>query len=197
MRRYCACVALALTLLVGAAAAQQQSPTQQGSRPVRFTAAAVSAGGPRSVSGATRVEITINRWSTPAETEKLITTLKDKGAEALLDALRDMEPVGTIQTPGSLGYRLRYAHQEPMEDGGRRIFLATDRPISQWEAANQPRSIDYPFTYIELRMNSRGEGEGKLAIATQVGISAGGKVVELVNYASQPVQLNEVRREQG
>ena len=56
----------------------------------------------------------------------------------------------------------------PGEDGGRRIVLVTDRPISFWEAANQPRSIDYPFTLIELRLNRDGEGEGKMSIATKI-----------------------------
>lgn len=32
--------------------------------------------------------------------------MKDKGAEALLDTLRDMKPVGTISTPGDLAYDL-------------------------------------------------------------------------------------------
>ena len=47
-------------------------------------------------------------------------------------------------------------------------MLVTDRRIGFWEAANQPRSIDYPFTVIELRLNSDGEGEGKMSIATKI-----------------------------
>jgi hypothetical protein len=85
----------------------------------------------------------------------------------------------------------------PTDDGGRRIFLATDRPISAWEARNQPLSFEYPFTYIELRMNAQGQGEGKLALATKIDISASGRVIELVNYTSQPVQLNHVRLRDG
>ncbi len=161
--------------------------------PARLTAFAVSTGGPRSDSVATNVEITINRWSTPAETQRVIGVLKQKGAEALLEALRDMKPVGTIRTPRNLAYDLHYAHQEPTSDGGRRIFLATNRPISYWEAVNQPRITNYPFTFIELRMNGKGEGEGKLALATRIDVSNDGKLIELVNYRTQPVQLNQVR----
>jgi hypothetical protein len=78
------------------------------------------------------------------------------------------------------------------EDGGRRIFLATDRPIGFWEAVNRPRSINYPFTFIELRMYEDGRGEGKLSLATTV--IASGPIVELENWAAQPVQLNQVRK---
>ena len=196
------CAAAVVTALVSAAGAQQSSPAQRQSQtsgaqesalPERFTAVAVSAGGPRSAAGIERVDITIERWSTPGQTERLITVLKEKGEAALVEALTDMQPVGTIQTPGSLGYDLRYATEEPLPDGGRRIFIATNRPISYWEAVNRPRSIDYPFTYIELRVDAQGRGEGKLALATHIAVSRRGKVIELVNYASQPVQLNQVR----
>jgi hypothetical protein len=46
--------------------------------------------------------------------------------------------------------------------------LITDRRIGFWEAANQPRSIDYPFTFIDIRLNRDGEGEGKMSLATKV-----------------------------
>jgi hypothetical protein len=45
-------------------------------------------------------------------------------------------------------------------DGGERIFLATDRYIGFWEATQRPRTVDYPFTYIELRLGPDGTGEG-------------------------------------
>ena len=160
--------------------------------PQHFTAFAVSTGGLRTQSVATQVEVTISRWSTDTQAQRLISLLKTKGSDSLLDALRDQPSAGTIRTPGNLAYDLRFAHQEPGEDGGRRIFLATDRPISFWEAVNRPRSIDYPFTFIELRMKD-GTGEGKLNLATRIDVSRDGRTIELVNYATQPIQLNEVR----
>jgi hypothetical protein len=164
-----------------------------GTLPERFDAVAISTGGPRSDAVNTPVEITINRWSTPEENQRLINALKAHGPEAMLGTLRDLKSVGTINTPGNLAYDLRYAYQERTGEGGRQIVLATDRPISYWEAVNQPRIINYPFTFIELRMNSRGEGEGKLALATKIDVSSNGKLIELVGYSAQPIQLNEVR----
>ena len=94
-----------------------------------------------------------------------------------------------------LGYDLHYAHQMRGEDGGERVVLATDRRIGFWEAANQPRSIDYPFTVIELRLNRDGEGEGKMSIATKVIYDKEQNMVTLENYDLQPVQLTNIRRE--
>lgn len=162
--------------------------------PQHFRANAIGTGGLYTRPVTSQVDITISRWSTPGESERLLTTLKEKGPEALLDAVRDAKSVGTIRTPGNLAYDLRYAQQEMIGDGIQRIVLITDRPISMWEAVNRPRSFDYPFTMIELRINSSGEGEGKLNLATRIDVSRTGKMVELENYDTQPIHLTEVRR---
>jgi hypothetical protein len=184
----------AIGLCVSLAAAPLLSqPADPQSLPLKFAAFAVSLGGPNTRSGTAQVEIAIERWSTEAERQRLLDALK-KGQDNLLDTLRELRPVGHIRTPETLAYDLRYASQAPGEDGGQRLFLATDRPIGFWEAVNRPRSIDYPFTFIELRVNTDGEGEGKLSIATKVRASRDGRHIELENYGAQPVMLNEVRR---
>jgi hypothetical protein len=140
-------------------------------------------------SGAGRVIIRVTRWSTEAERTRLTSALQ-KGADALLELLRDQRSVGTIRTPDSIGYDLRYAHQEPGEDGGRRIVIATDRPIGFWEARNQPRSIDYPFTVIQMEIGNDGVGKGTLSYATKV--MPRGNVIILENFATSPVMLTKI-----
>ena len=81
----------------------------------------------------------------------------------MLDVLRDMRHVGNFNTPGHLPWELRFAYKTPLPEGGERVVLLTDRPISFREAANLTRSLDYPFTLIELRLNRDGEGEGKMS----------------------------------
>jgi hypothetical protein len=181
------------TLVAALAASASFAAPQHGSDtlPEKFRAFAVSLGGPRTTSGAAQVDITIDRWSTDAERARLIEAL-NQGQNELLETLRDLQPVGSIRTATSLAYDLHYSNQTPGEDGGRRIFLATDRPIGFWEAVNRPRSINYPFTFIELRLNDQGEGEGKLSLATKV--IASGPIVQLENWAAQPAQLNQVRK---
>lgn len=141
-------------------------------------------------SGAGRVIIRVERWSTENERGLLTRTLMQKGAAELLDVLQDQKSVGTIRTPDSIGYDLRYAHQEPTSEGGRRVVIATDRPISFWEAANQPRTMDYPFTVIQMELDREGHGKGTLSYATK--ITARGNTVELENFSTSPVMLTEI-----
>ena len=141
-------------------------------------------------SGAGTVLISIDRWSTDAERQLLVTTLQKEGPRALLDELQDIRPVGMIRTPDSLGYPLRYAHQMAAEDGGRQIVIATDRPIGFWEAWQGARTLDYPFTVVQMNIGPGGKGTGTLSLATR--IRAYGDIIELENFASAPVMLTEI-----
>lgn len=143
-------------------------------------------------SGAERVLIHVERWSSIAERDQLAQTLLSKGPEALLRALIKIKPVGSIRTPDTLAYDLHYAYQQPADEGGRRIVLATDRPMSFWEASNRPRTVDYPFTIIQMQMDREGNGKGTLSYATRVSV-IGNNTIELENFATSPVMLTEIR----
>ena len=140
------------------------------------------------------VDIRVTRWSTDAEREALIKTFVEKGPAKLLDALQDVKPaVGFIKLPNTLAYDLKFARQTPLEDGGWRVLLVTDRPISQVEAMRQPRTMDYPFTLIEIHMKKDGTGEGKLSVATKITRNTKDNVVEIENWATEPVRLTNIK----
>ena len=148
-----------------------------------------------------RVDIRIDSWSTPEEREQLIVTMLEKGSDALLKALQKAPVKGRFRIPTarppdphhlSLGLDIRYAWQVPLPEGGKRIVLAMDRYIGFAEARNQPRSVDYPFTLIQIHVDKDGKGEGKMAVATKIKFDKEKKVIELENYATEPVRLNNL-----
>src|SRR4029453_18506546 len=55
------------------------------------------------------IDITVERWSTPAQRDKLMSVLLNQGPDRLLDVLKDMPHVGYFNTPGNLRWELRYA----------------------------------------------------------------------------------------
>jgi hypothetical protein len=175
-----------LTLPLGAA--QVASNTQK----EVFSAIAVNTAdvGAR---GTSRLEIVVNRYTSDAARDTLMAVFKEKGPEELLKALQHEPVVGRISSPGSLAYDLRYARQIPEAEGGRRVVLVTDRPIGFWEARNSGRTLDYPFTLIELRLDKDGKGEGKISVATKLTLNDNVLVIE--NYAAQPVMLTEVHKQ--
>ena len=148
-----------------------------------------------------RVDITINSWSSAEEREMLITTMLEKGSGALLKALQKTSVKGRFRIPTArppdphhlaLGLDIHYAWQVPRPEGGKRIVLVTDRYIGFQEARNQPRSTDYPFSLIQIHVDADGKGEGKMAVATKISFDKEKKQIELENYASEPVRLNNL-----
>lgn len=173
----------ALLAMIAGPAAQTHGEKEE------FTAVAIANNTVQS--GAGTVLMSVDRWSTAAERDRLVETLLNKGPRALLDALQDTRPVGRIRTPDSIGYDLHYAFQTPGEDGGRRIVIATDRPIGFWEAYDQPRTIDYPFTIVQMQIGADGRGTGTLSEFTKVIASENNIFLE--NFANAPVMLTEIK----
>ena len=188
MRKGIALAIVAGFLLAGPAQAQEKAEKP---KPYRFTAFAINMGsGPR----AGMVDITIERLTTDEERESLIAAFVEGGQDMLLKALQKVKPrVGYIRTPNSIGYDLQYAYRFANSDGTSRVIIGTDRPINFWEARNQPRTIDYPFTIIEMRLDANGNGEGRMAAGTKISKSKDGKTIELENYGISPVALNEIK----
>ena len=154
------------------------------------------------------IRINIDKWSSPSQRQHLIDTFLAKKQEGLVSALEKQPEMGRFNFPGymgpdpnsvmRLGTDIRYAMNFAGEDGGRRIVIITPRVIGFREAANQPRTVDYPFTLFEMRFNKAGKGEGKMAYETQIMFDKKKNQIELENYSSEPVRLNllelEVRK---
>ena len=186
------CFLTACMVTIGAAVASHR--TAFAAKPMmHLTAFAVDMSNMANRTRAGTVDIIINRWSSDQERDTLRATLREGGTDSLLKALQKIkEPAGYIRTPSSIGYPLRFARQIPTPEGGKRIIVATDRYVSFLEATSQPRSIDYPFMLVDIRLGPDGKGTGKLMPLAKVTESED-HVVEIENYASEPVRLNEVR----
>ena len=188
MRRFVMMAVIGGLLLGGTALAQ---PPAEKPSPIRFTAFAVNLGtGPQ----AGTLDIVLERLSSDEERATLIAAFVEKGQDGLLKALQKVKPrVGFIRTPNSLGYDLQYAFRFVNADGSSRIVISTDRWVGYWEARNQPRTMDYPFTMIEMRLDKDGKGEGRMAVGTKISKSKDGKTVELENYGISPVALKNIK----
>ena len=140
------------------------------------------------------IDIVIERWSTPEETSNLKAVLVEKGGDKLLSALQKVKPrCGYARTSTSLGWDIYFAREVPLPDGGRKITLASDRPVSMWEARNAARSMDYEFSLAEIRLRGDGKGEGKAIKAAKVSFDKEKNTLEIENYQREPVRLNEVK----
>lgn len=148
------------------------------------------------------IRINIDRWSSPSQRQHLIETFLAKKQDGLIRELEKQPELGRFNFPGytgpdpnsimRLGTDIRYAMNFPGEDGGRRIVIITPRVIGFREATNSPRTIDYPLSLFEMRFDKAGKGVGKLGYATQISFDKKTNSIELENYSSEPVRLNNL-----
>jgi hypothetical protein len=148
----------------------------------------------------TTLQITVDRWTTDEERNELIATLVEKGSDELRDALQKQGETGFVRITGSgagrttfPSVRLRYA-REIRTEGKRILRLATDRPIGFGEAVRNPRTMDYTFSLIELRLDEGNEGDGTLAAGVKMKYDEEKNTLVIENYSSEPVRLTGVSK---
>jgi hypothetical protein len=126
-------------------------------------------------------------------------------AAALTAALGRAPTVGYLWTTDVTGYSIKYAFHASSPGGGERIVLATDRRLGAYSPAwklappagtdaSAKEPADYEFTFVEIRLDARGMGEGKTSLTTKVVSDSEARTVALDNYAATPSILEHVKR---
>ena len=183
-----------LGALLALAVVGLRTPSEADTAVERYSATAVQLDAPMG-NVATPIDILIERWSSDAERDTLFNAIFESSPKGLLQAVQRFKRIGSIKSPTSLGYDLRYARRVVNPDGSERITIVTDRPIGFWETINMSRTVDYPYTVIELRVGANGEGEGKMLVGTRIAADKQDRTILLEDYNVQPVELTKVRRE--
>ena len=142
------------------------------------------------------LRINVLRWLSEADRGEVLSHLRGT------DAAEDSPTVGVIWPSSSgLGYALIYTHRVAAQDGGEHITLVTRRPIGlpgrePWQATGGTRSKTADdFTVVELRLDSRRNGEGKMSLATEITFDENANTVSLESYDAAPVLLEDVKRQ--
>ena len=117
---------------------------------------------------------------------------------SLTAALGQMPIVGHLWSSEVSGYSVRCALRLTAPDGGERIILITDRRLGAWNDLWKPVAVgaatNYDFSVIELRLNSKGEGEGRVSLTGNIAVDSAAKAIALENFSELPVVLRKVRR---
>jgi hypothetical protein len=138
------------------------------------------------------LEINLERYTTVAERETIQAAYEKGKQEGLMNALQRAPRIGMFRVPGNLSWDIKYAFALRGRDNLTRIYLISDRDMSFAEAHSRPRSFDYPFTVIEMRLDDNGMGEGVVMVAAAVGFNGQNLVIE--EYLDKPLRLTKVKR---
>ncbi len=156
-----------------------------------YSATAVATAG---VAGGSVVQVTIgiDDYTTDEERLQLAQALIEGGSDALRKAMNKMKK-GRVSVVGRTGTEVNYIRAWPTANG-RRIIMATERPMRFFELRRGTRSRDYEFGFIELRLDEKGRGSGVLIAAAKIKFIEDQQKLEIEHYGIQPVRLTNVRR---
>jgi hypothetical protein len=139
------------------------------------------------------VDIAISQWSTYDSHLALSEALLERGPAAFTSLLCSHESVGTITVEDAPPVAIRYAWFVEQRSGTRRIYLGTDESVPLAWALFRRHSEAESLTFIELRINASGAGEGKLSEAASLWVDESRNVIELRDYDRRPLHLVMVR----
>ena len=137
-------------------------------------------------------------WQEAEARAAVVATLA--AGEAADPSLAKLPTVGYIwpaQSP--VGYSVKYAHREPLPNGGERITLVTDKRLGSydfkgWSVPGATSSSAAPYSVVELNLNDAGDGTGNLSLANEVKLNAEAGTVSLAESGT-PSLLTNVKRE--
>ena len=139
----------------------------------------------------TRLTITIDEYTSYEDTLKYLEILKTEGQAGLRKVMEEAE-VGWIVPRGQLREPVNFARSIDVE-GGRVINILKTRYLRFLEfALGTPRSRDYDMTFIQLKIDENGEGEGYMFAGTRLFINDENRLV-LEQRGTTPVKLTSVK----
>ena len=189
MRRATVFLAAFLLVLTGFAA----SASVRHDAVARFSARSVQLVGPARPLF-TRVDIEIGQWSTDLDHRMLAMAIYEQGPMEFSHTLAGYPKLGTI-TVGDREFVIRYAWQAFDRDGGQRVYVASDEPIQLMSREFRKFADPDPLVFLELRLNARGDGMGKLSDAVRLSVDESRNVIEMREWDRRPIHLVMVHDE--
>lgn len=133
----------------------------------------------------------INRYASDDEVDKLAELLKEKGPDALRREMEKLD-VGRISPVGSTGNQIAVARKR--QDGGETVItIVTARIMPFIELYRGGRTRDYPFGFLQVKLNEKGEGAGQIMAAAKIRFDKKKGHYEIESYGNQYVKAVNVR----
>jgi hypothetical protein len=173
-------------LLVPSLFAQQG----QAAKPEAYSAVAIGTGG---AAGGKSLpfDVRINSYTSDEDVDQFAQLVKEKGTDALRRAL-DKLNVGRINPVGSVGNQIAVARKRQV--GSETVItLVTARNVSFIEFYRGSRTRDYPFGYLQLTLNEKGEGTGQIMVAAKIRFDKKKGHYEIESFGHQYIKAVNVR----
>ena len=123
--------------------------------------------------------------------QKFADMVKEKGTDALRRAL-EKEDVGQISVTGRVGNQIAVARKR--EVGSETVItLITARTMPFLELYRGGRTTDYPFGFLQVKLDANGKGAGQIMAAAKIRFNKKAGKYEIESYGNQYIKAVNVR----
>jgi hypothetical protein len=163
---------------------------QEKAAPEAYTGVAIGTGG--SVGGKSiSFDFRITQYTTDEELQNFAQLLKDQGTDALRRAL-EKEDKGRINAVGSTGNQIAVARKR-QHGSDTIITIVTARTMPFVELYNNGRSRDYPFGYLQVKLDATRKGTGQVMAAAKIRFDKKKGKYEIESFGNQYIKATNVR----
>jgi hypothetical protein len=163
---------------------------QDKTSPEAYSGVAMGTGG--SVGGKSiQFDFRISQYTTDEEVQKFAELVKEQGTDALRRAL-EKEDKGRISPVGSTGNQIAVARKR-QQGSDTIITIVTARTMPFLELYNRGRTTDYPFGFLQVTLNAKGEGTGQIMAAAKIRFDKKKGKYEIESFGNQYIKATNVR----
>jgi hypothetical protein len=131
------------------------------------------------------------QYTTDEELQNFAQLLKDKGTDALRSAL-EKEDKGRINAVGSTGNQIAVARKR-QQGSDTIITIVTARNMPFIELYRNGRTTDYPFGYLQVKLDTSGKGAGQIMAAARIRFDKKKGQYEIESFGNQYIKASNVR----
>jgi hypothetical protein len=155
-----------------------------------YSGTAIGTGG--SVGGKTiQFNFRITQYTTDEEVQNFAQLVKDKGTDGLRRAL-EKEDKGRINAVGSTGNQIAVARKR-QQGADTIITIVTARIMPFLELYNGGRTTDYPFGYLQVKLDANGQGTGQIMAAARIHFDKKKGQYEIESFGNQYLKATNIR----
>ena len=153
--------------------------------PEAYSGVAIGTGG-RVGGKSIQFDFRITQYTTDEGVQKFAQLVKDNGTNALHRAL-EKEDKGRISAVGSTGNQIAVARKR-QQGPDTIITIVTARTMPFMELYNNGRTTDYPFGFLQVTLNAKGEGTGQIMAAAKICFDKKKGKYEIESYGNQYIK---------
>lgn len=140
----------------------------------------------------TRIEIAVDRWTTEEERAVLLEVLDRDGSGAAVMYLGRQDPAGRFLIDGEVGHSLRYAREAVIGDI-RQVVIATEEAVSIVDPGVSGQAPEDGFTLIVLHLDAAGNGEGRVAVGTNLIVDLEKQLLGIQYSPTEAIQFMRIQ----